>query len=251
MNAKLLSKTEEGSHAVDNIFSQIVPLTLAMVLPKTMLKSISLLLHGRPVKHSTIMIVTWGLTIFLVLSMASFVHGYMVGLFEIKFSLSSSGGSSGWMHISVGIFMLYLGVKRLERNLDKDVPSVPKETPDLKTLSIIKVTAKTALIGLKNSSLMVLIIYIFLNGKYSEEESFIVAGLIALTSMVWISMPLAVYYYSGRNKEKMLESLKEWLTENRETLYVFIYLFIGISSLSSGIGEEIPKLLEFVFEEVR
>lgn len=43
-----------------NLFSQVVPLLVAMALPLPMIKAILYLLAGRPVAHSLLMIVTWG-----------------------------------------------------------------------------------------------------------------------------------------------------------------------------------------------
>jgi hypothetical protein len=63
-------------------------------------------------------------------------------------------------------------------------------------------------------------------------------------------MPLFVYFISGSKRALILEQLKEWLNQNKDALVIFIYLFIGISTLSSGIGELIPKLLETLFQEV-
>ena len=71
--------------------------------------------------------------------------------------------------------------------------------------------------------------------------------MISVTAMIWVSMPLVVYFLAGHNRKDILEKLKEWLHQNIETLAILIFLFIGVSTLSSGLGEMIPKLLGFLF----
>jgi len=54
----------------------------------------------------------------------------------------------------------------------------------------------------------------------------------------------------GHQRDAVLEALKQWLIANNATLIIFIYLFIGISILSSGIEGLIPELLEVAFKTV-
>lgn len=233
-----------------NIFSQIVPLTVAMVLPMTMIKSIRYLLGGRPVVHSLLMIVTWGITFFLVLGIAAILHYYLMNFFEIKFSYAPSGDFSGWEHIIMGVLLLVVGIKRFKTSLENQNVVKQYVPTELVASSIVVSTIKTELIGWKNTSMMIMVIYIFLERKFNMEQSFIAAGLIAFTSMIWVSMPLFVYFLAGHDKDNMLESLNAWLMQNKDTLIILIYLFIGISVLSSGIGELMPKFLETVFEDI-
>ncbi len=97
---------------------------------------------------------------------------------------------------------------------------------------------------------MLLMIYILLKSNKEFGQSLIVSGMIAITSMIWISIPLFVYIFTGRERDNGLELLKKWLTQNKDTLILLIYLFVGISTLSSGIGELIPRLLEQLLEDV-
>ncbi|MFC1832468.1 GAP family protein [Thermodesulfobacteriota bacterium] len=103
---------------------------------------------------------------------------------------------------------------------------------------------------LKNGLLLLLIIHILLSSEMTYRQSVIASGMISVTAMIWVSMPLLVYVWTGRQRDAVLEALKQWLIANNATLIIFLYLFIGISVLSSGIGELIPELLEVVFEAV-
>ena len=94
---------------------------------------------------------------------------------------------------------------------------------------------------------MFFIMYILTKSEIALEHSLAVSGIIAFTSMIWIAIPLFVYVLAGHDRDRVLESLKQWLMQNNETLIIFIYLFIGISTLSTAIGELMPKLLELFF----
>jgi hypothetical protein len=66
--------------------------------------------------------------------------------------------------------------------------------------------------------------------------------------MIWVSMPLLVYIWTGSKRDKVSEALKEWLIRNNSTFIKFIYLFIGITTLSSGIGKLLPEVLEIAYQ---
>ena len=233
-----------------NIFSQIVPLIVAMVLPAPMLKSIRYLLAGRPILHSILMIMTWGITCFLVLGMAILLINILQIVVEIHLADMPSRDYTGWMHLGIGFTFVVIGIKKLKQSLNQNNAPVAQQSIEITPYSIVKATIHTELFGIKNTLLMFLMIYIILTSKSGFGQSLIVSGMIAITSMIWVSIPLFVYIFTGRERDNVLELLKKWLTQNKETLIIFIYLFIGISTLSSGIGELIPRLLEQLLEDV-
>ncbi len=233
-----------------NIFSQIVPLIVAMVLPAPMLKSIRYLLAGRPILHSILMIITWGITCFLVLGIAILLKDILQAVVEIHLADMPSRDFTGWMHLGIGFIFVVIGIKKLKRSLNQNNAPVAQQSIEITPYSIVKATIHTELFGLKNAFLMLLMIYILLKSNKEFGQSLIVSGMIEITSMIWISIPLFVYIFTGRERDHVLELLKKWLTQNKDTLIIFIYLFIGISTLSSGIGELIPRLLEQLLEDV-
>ena len=68
---------------VDNVFAQIIPLTAAMALPFPVIKATRYLLGGRPVVHSILFIVTWGIICFLALSLAIVSKAFLMIFFGI------------------------------------------------------------------------------------------------------------------------------------------------------------------------
>ena len=64
-----------------NIFSQVIPLTAAMALPFPVIKATRLLLAGKPVAHSILFIITWGITFFLTLCISIFFKEYLLNYF--------------------------------------------------------------------------------------------------------------------------------------------------------------------------
>lgn len=233
---------------MDNIFSQIIPLTAAMALPFPVIKAIRLLLAGRPVAHSTLFIVIWGIVCFLALSLAVIFKKILLGFFGIVTTYSPPAGFSGWMHIVLGLVFISIGVKKLKSGMEQRDTPPPQSSIELTSSAIIKAAVKIELFNLKNGLLLFFIFYILLKGQIGFERSIIASGLIAITAMIWVSMPLLVYFWTGRKRDIVLEKLKEWLVRNNAALVIFIYIFLGISALSSGIGELIPELLEKLFE---
>ena len=233
-----------------HIFSQLIPLIVAMVLPMPMLKSIRYLLGGRPVFHSLLMIATWGITLFLVLSPVIILKSIFKDVFSTNLAYVPSKDYSGWMHLVIGFTFVGIGVKRLKQGLNQKNESVAQKSIEVTPYSVIRATIHTELFGLKNTLLVSLMIYLLLRSKSGFDQSLIISGMIALTSMIWVSLPLFVYIFTGRERDNVLELLKKWLIQNKGTLIIFIYLFIGISTFSAGIGEFLPKLLDGLFQEV-
>lgn len=235
---------------MDNVFSQIIPLTAAMALPFPVIKATRYLLGGRPVAHSILFIVTWVITCFLVLSIAVILKSFLKGVFETITTYVPSKDFSGWIHIIIGFLFIGIGVKKVKLGLEQNNAPVPQQSIEITPSSIIRATLRTELFELKNALLLFLMIYIVLKSEMGVEQSLIASGMIAISALIWISMPLFVYFLTGRERDKVLELLKEWLMQNKDTLIIFIYLFIGISTLSSGIGALLPKLLEILFQAV-
>ena len=234
----------------NNLFAQIVPLLLAMAVPVAMIKAIRYLLAGRPVAHSLLMIMTWGATFFLVLSLAVSLKSFLIDLSDIHFTYQFSKDFSSWMHLVLGLLFIVVGVKKLQHSLlQESAPAVQQSVP-VTAFSIIKATIHTVLFSLKNTLMMLFIMHLLVRSEIALAHSLAVSGLIAFTSMIWIAMPLFVYLLAGHDRDRVLESLKQWLMQNKETLVIVIYLFIGISTLSTAIGELIPELLELLFVDV-
>jgi len=234
----------------DTIFSQIIPLTAAMAMPFPVLKGTRLLLAGKPVAHSMIFIAAWGSACFLALSAAVIWKALLLELFGVFVNYTLPEEFSGWMHIILGLVFIGLGVKKLKLVIEQNNAPVPQQSSEITVFSIIKSTVKEELLKLKNGLLLLLIIHILLSSEMTYRQSLITSGMVSITAMIWVSMPLLVYFWTGHQRGAVLEALKQWLIANNATLIIFLYLFIGISVLSSGIGELIPELLEVVFEAV-
>ena len=233
-----------------NLFSQVVPLLVAMAVPVAMIKAIRYLLAGRPVAHSLLMILTWGATFFLVLSLAISLKSFLIEISEIHLTYQPSKDFSAWMHLVLGLLFIVVGVKKLQHSLLQESAPVVQQSAPVTAFSIIKATIHEMLFSLKNALMMLFIMYLLVRSEIALAHSLAVSGLIAFTSMIWIAIPLFVYLLAGHDRDRILESLKQWLMQNKETLIIFIFLFIGISVLSTAIGELMPKLLELLLVDV-
>ena len=100
-----------------SIFSQVVPLLVAMAVPAPMIKAIRYLLAGRPVFHSLLMIVTWGATFFLILSFAVSLKSFLKDIVEIYSAYQPSEDFISWMHFVLGLLFIAIGVKKLRHGL--------------------------------------------------------------------------------------------------------------------------------------
>jgi len=234
----------------NTLFAQVVPLLVAMAVPVAMIKAIRYLLAGRPVVHSLLMILTWGTTFFLVLILAVSLKSFLIEIPGIHFTYKPSKDFSSWMHLVLGLLFIAVGVKKLRHSLlQESAPAVQQSVP-VTAFSIIKATIHTVLFSLKNGLIMVFIMHILIKSEIALAHSLAVSGIIAFTSMIWIAIPLFVYLLAGHDRDRVLESLKQWLMQNKDALIIFIFLFIGISTLSTAIGELIPELLEFLLVDV-
>lgn len=238
---------------LDDLFTQAIPLTAVLALPFPMLKAVRYLLGGRPIAHSLLFVVTWGLICFFVLTMAVILKAYLKFLLDAVSIVTTPGSSNsfpGLMHVAFGLFFLGIGVKRLRSAMEQKREPASLQSLELTPLLIIKQTIKIELFKLKNIFVLLLIINLIQKSNMGFEPALIAAGTISVTAMIWVSMPLVVYFLAGQKRKEILEKLKEWLLKNVDSLMVFIFLFIGVSTLSSGLGEMIPKLLGFLFHIV-
>ena len=235
----------------DTIFSQIIPLTAAMALPFPVLKGTRLLLAGKPVAHSMIFIFTWGIACFLVLSAAVIWKALILEFFGVFANYHLPEKFSGWVHIILGLAFISLGVKKLKLGIEQRSAPVVQQSIEITAFSIIKSTVKRELFKPKSSLLLLLMIHILLSSEMTYTQLLIASGMISTTAMIWVSLPLLVYFWMGHQRDAVLEALKQWLIANNATLIIFIYLFIGISTLSSGIEDLIPELLEVVFKAAK
>lgn len=221
-----------------------------MALPLPMIKAIRYLLAGRPVAHSLLMIVTWGTIVFLVLILAVSMKSLLYEAFGIHLAYQPPEDFSAWMHLAMGLVFIAIGVKKLRHGLLQESVPVEQKSLAITASSIIKATVHTALFSIKNGLLMLLIVYQLINSKMALDHSVAVSIIVAITSMIWMSIPLFIYVIAGHDRDRALELLKQWLVQNKNTLIIFIYLFIGISTLSAGIGALIPKLLDVMFIDI-
>ena len=235
---------------VDNLFSQIIPLTAAMALPFPVIKATRYLLGGKPFTHSLFFILTWGITILLVIGLSVILKAYLYVIFGIIINIRPVPGFTGWVQIVFGSLFIGMGVKKLRQGMEKKDRPAAQLPLEISPVSIITATLKTQLFKLKNTMLLALIVYLFLSSTLTLKQSFVASAMISLTAMIWVSMPLLVYCLRGEKKDQLLGLLKGWLQHNGSTLIIFIYIFVGISILSSGIGLLIPYLLATIFEAV-
>lgn len=184
------------------------------------------------------------------MSLSVSLKSFLLDFSEIHFANQTSKDFSSWMHLVMGLLFIVLGVKKLRHNLLQESAPVVQQSVPVTASSIIKATIHTVLFSAMNAPMMLFIMYLFVRSEIALEHSLAVSGLIAFTSMIWIAMPLFVYLLAGHDRDRVLESLKQWLMQNKETIVIVIYLFIGISTLSTAIGELIPKLLELLLVDI-
>lgn len=235
---------------MDNIFSQLIPLTAFMALPIPVIKATRYLLGGRPVMHSIVMIFTWGITCFLVLGLGVLLKSFLLNLFVGIPAIAISKDYAGYLQIALGLLFIGLGVKKLRGSLEQKSTPVLAQSNDIRVSSIIKATMQVELFKLKNALLLFLMTHILIKSSMGVEQSLLASAMVAITAMIWISMPLFVYFLTGRDRDKVLELLKDWLVKHSEILGIFVYLSIGISVLSSGIGALIPKLFASLLQGI-
>ena len=154
------------------------------------------------------------------------------------------------MHLVLGLLFIVVGVKKVRHSLRQESIPAEQQSVPVTAFSIIKTTIHTVLFSLKNGLIMLFIMHLLVKSEIALAHSLAVSGIIAFTSMIWIAIPLFVYVLAGHDRDRVLESLKQWLMQNQGALIIFIYLFIGISTLSTAIGELIPELLEFLLVDV-
>ena len=235
---------------LETVFAQIIPLTVAMALPKPVLKATRYLLHGRPILHSVLLILTWGLSLFIVLYSCTAAGILIKEVTASKWTYDIPYSVENWIHVIVGLAFIVLGMKKLQENLTKTKKKVSTDHISVTLFSVIRSVLILEFFSIKNTLLILLIVNILMRDELPLKQLSIATGLISLTAMLWISMPLLAYFLAGHKRNMILELFKAWLMEHKNVLIIFIYIFIGISSLSSGLGSLMASVLESIYKTV-
>ncbi len=221
---------------MENVFAQIIPLTLAMVIPMPMLKATRYLLLGRPILHLSIFILTWGVSLFLILSTSVYIGNFFKDYLVIKASIGNNLNLESWIHIGLGILLIGKGLKKLKESINHRTKPIVYQLLDSKPINIIKMAIKTEFIGTKNSSLLLLTIYILITDNIAQSNILLTMLIISVISMFWFTILLAIYLMLGKDKNHTMEVTRNWLASNQYVLVIFVYIFIGVSALSNGLG---------------
>jgi hypothetical protein len=132
----------------------------------------------------------WGITCFLVLSISIAFRMLPNEFSEIITAHMPSFGFSGWVHSILGLLLIGIGVKKLKLVMEKQNHPAVQQAIEFTAFSITKATLKTELFSLINTLLLFLMIYKLLQRNMGLEKLLIASGMIAMTAMIWISLPL-------------------------------------------------------------
>lgn len=179
----------------------------------------------------------------------SFLAGWLVGLLGAGLIVlaigleASSGGesdSSGYMKIAIGALFIVLGVRNwLKRPTGDTEAEMPKWMTSIDDFSAVKAFGLAfvlAAINPKNLGLTIAAVASISASGLETSEEYIVLGIFVFLASLTIIVPVVFYLAMGPKAEAPLNSAKEWLIANNNTVMAVLFVVLGAKVLGDGIS---------------
>jgi threonine/homoserine/homoserine lactone efflux protein len=212
------------------IMSSLIPKMIliglaASISPVAVMVLVALMLGKRPLRNALWFLVGFTLVLVAIGVVAVFV--FHVG--------TSKGNSdiSAWIDIVLGIICFALVPYSWLRKRDTS------DRQDAKPLSAWELV----LIGMATMATNASTIVIYLEGTHQITEAHVSAGadamalaILTLVTLVTLLIPICIYVVAPHKAEKILGSLKVWLTRHNKQIGIAILLIFGVYLLVKGIN---------------
>jgi len=178
----------------------------------------------------------------------SFLIGWIGGLvlasaIVLAIGLDSSGtpsDTSGVIKVAIGVLFVSLGVKQWRsRPRDGVAPEMPAWMATIDDLPAPKAFGLGLLLsGVNPKNLGLTIVAtasIGASGLTGGEEAVVVAVFVLIASIT-IIVPVVGYLVAGARAEPLLNTMKDWLTENNATVMTILFIVLGAKVLGDGIS---------------
>jgi threonine/homoserine/homoserine lactone efflux protein len=171
----------------------------------------------------------------------------VVGLFAVGLVVllvgadDSSGGESdsgGWAKIIIGVLFLFLALKQWQgRPHDGEEPTMPKWMAAVDELSAVKAIGLGLLLTVanpKNLGLTIAAAASISASGLSDGEQIATLVVFVLLGSLTILVPVAAYLIAAERATPLLNSAKDWLTANSNTVMAVLLLVLGAKVLGDG-----------------
>lgn len=178
----------------------------------------------------------------------SFLVGWIAGLvlasaIVLSIGLDSSGDpsdTSGVIKVLIGVLFLVLGVKQwTSRPRDGAEPEMPAWMASIDDLAAPKAFGLGLLLSGVNPKNLGLTIAasasIGAAGLSGGEQAATVAVFILIASIT-IIVPVVGYLIAGERATPLLNTMKDWLTQNNATVMTILFVVLGAKVLGDGIS---------------
>lgn len=179
----------------------------------------------------------------------SFLAGWLVGLtgaglIVLAIGLEASSGgesdSSGYLKIAIGALFIALGVKNwINRPRGDEEPEMPTWMASIDDFSAVKAFGLAfvlAAINPKNLGLTIAAVASISASGLDSGEEYIVLGVFVLLASLSIIVPVGFYLLMGPKAEAPLNTMKDWLVANNNTVMAVIFVILGAKVLGDGIS---------------
>jgi hypothetical protein len=151
------------------------------------------------------------------------------------FHVGGSGGTSkvdGYIDIALGALCLLLIPWSLLKRQKEQGPKVEHDLNAFGALSLGCVSMAV------NSSTLVIFIsglHVISKARLAAYESALAVATLTIFTLITVLIPMAIYFIFPVKSEKLLASLKTWLTKHKKVIGIGILLIFGIYLLEKGI----------------
>lgn len=178
----------------------------------------------------------------------AFMVGWLVGLIVaasiiLAIGLDSSGAPSdatGVLKIAIGGLFVFLGVKQWQgRPRDGGEPRMPAWMASIDDMPAGKAFGLGVLlsgVNPKNLGLTIAAATTIGSVGLSSGEEIVTVGVFILIGSLTIILPVVGYLIAGERAEPLLDTMKDWLTQNNATVMTILFIVLGAKVLGDGIS---------------
>lgn len=179
----------------------------------------------------------------------SFLAGWVIGLsvagaIVLALGLESSGGgestTSGWIKVVIGVLFLGLGWKQWSgRPIGDEQPTMPGWMQAIDRFSAPKSFGIGFLLSAVNPKNLGLTIAAMTKvgaaGLSTGEEVGTLVVFVVIASST-VATPVVLYMTLGSKADATLTAMKDWLSENNNTVMTVLFVVLGAKLLGDGIA---------------
>ena len=196
----------------------------ASVSPVAVMVLISVMLKKTPRRNSLLFLLGYALTLVV-------LGGVVVYIFHVGGS-GGAGKVDGYIDLSLGVLCFLVVPYSLRKKDKKRAPGVESGPTAFRSFSL----GSIALL-LNPSTYLIFVsgLHVISSAHLGRQEDLLAIAFLTLVTLVTLLVPTIIFFAFPKRAEKVLDSLKAWLTKHNRVIGAAILLVFGVYLFTKGL----------------